>query len=270
MLRSLTRSDGVRLSYAVEGSGTPVVLLHGFATHRAVWDPVVEGLRDAPISTYAVDLRGHGESTAMTEPTAIDGFADDLAALLESLDLRQAVLVGHSLGGMVVQAFWQRHPAVLHRIRGVLLVNTSANPLASRATRAVGWYFQTRVPDLVHRSPLLSYGFARVAFPSRVPRETVLALAAIAPPQLLSRRHFAIRSVPDFRPHNAGIDLNVTVLASTKDLAVSVHDSAALAESLPRARLRLVSGTGHLLPLERPTAVIEEVLRLAECPQYQG
>jgi len=198
----------------------------------------------------------------MRSLTGIDVLADDLAAALETLALRDVVLVGHSLGGMVVQAFCRQHPALLGSVRGLLLVNTSANPLASRATRAVGRYFQTRWPDRVHSSPRLSTAFARISFPSPVPATTVQALAAIAPPQLSSRRSFDISSVPDFTATNAAADVEVTVLASSKDLAISRRASAALAQSFPRARLRMVPGTGHVLPLERPAIVAEELLRL--------
>jgi pimeloyl-ACP methyl ester carboxylesterase len=257
----LERPDGLRLAYEITGSGPPVVLLHGFGTPRGVWEPVVEELSQHAL-VVAVDLRGHGASTPMTEPTGIGVLADDVAGLLHALDLHDAVLVGHSLGGMVLQAFCQQHPESLPRVRGLLLVNSSGNPLASRATKAVGVYFQTRLPDLVHRSPRLSHRFARTSFPSKVPPATVAALAALAPPPLTSRRAFVISSVPDLTPGNATVDLDVTVLASTKDRAVSVHDSATLAESFPRARLRMVRGTGHILPLEMPDVVLDEILRL--------
>jgi len=258
----LQRPDGMRLAYEVTGQGRPVVLLHGFGTHRGVWDPLVSQLAALEAQVVAVDLRGHGQSSPMTEPTGINAFANDVAALLDALDLRDAVLVGHSLGGMVLQAFCQQRRESMTRVRGMLLVNSSGNPLASRATRAVGVYFQTRLPDLVHRSPRLSHRFASSSFPSKVPSSTVSALAALAPPPLTSRRAFLIGSVPDLNPGNAFVDLDVTVLASTKDRAVSVHDSATLAESFPRSRLRMVRGTGHILPLEMPDVVLDEVLRL--------
>ena len=260
--QTLERPDGMRLAYDVTGAGRPVVLLHGFGTHRGVWDPLVAELASPKTQVVAVDLRGHGRSTPMTEPTGINAFANDVAALLDALDLRDVVLVGHSLGGMVLQAFCQQRRESLTRVRGMLLVNSSGNPLASRATRAVGVYFQTRLPDLVHRSPRLSHRFASSSFPSKVPPSTVSALAALEPPPLSSRRAFLISSVPDLNPGNASVDLDVTVLASTKDRAVSVHDSAALAESFPRSRLRMVRGTGHILPLEMPDVVLDEVLRL--------
>jgi pimeloyl-ACP methyl ester carboxylesterase len=239
-----------------------VVLLHGFGTHRAVWDAVLMELPVDRVTTYAMDLRGHGRSSPMTVPTGIDVLANDLAASLAALALDDVVLVGHSLGGMVVQAFCRQHPSMLASVRALLLVNTSVNPLASPATRAVGRYFQTRWPDRVHDSARLSRAFARVSFPSTVPVTTVQALADIAPPLLTSRRSFVIASVPDFRETNAGSDVPVTVLASSRDLAISRRASAALAQSFPRARLRMVPGTGHVLPLERPAIVAEELLRL--------
>lgn len=258
----LATTDGGWLSYARSGSGPAAVLLHGFGTHRAVWDAVLAELPDDATTAVALDLRGHGASSPMQSPTGIEVLADDLATALEALALHDVVLVGHSLGGMVVQAFCRQHPAQLGSVRGLLLVNTSVNPLASRATRAVGRYFQTRWPDRVHDSPRLSRGFARVSFPSAVPASTVQALARIAPPPLSSRRSFVIDSVPDFTATNADVDVDVTVLGSSRDLAISRRASAALAASYPHARLRMVPGTGHVLPLERPAIVAEELLRM--------
>jgi pimeloyl-ACP methyl ester carboxylesterase len=258
----LTTSDGSRLSYDRRGTGPPVLLLHGFGTHRGVWDQVLAELPGGAVTTVAVDLRGHGASTPMATPTGIEVLADDLAATIAALELRDVVIAGHSLGGMVVQAFCAQHPGLLSQVRGLLLVNTSVNPLASRATRAVGRYFQTRWPDRVHSSPRLSQAFARLSFPSTVPATTVRALAQIAPPPLSSRRSFVIATVPDFATTNAVVEVEVTVLASAKDLAISRRASAALAHSFPHAQLRMVPGTGHVLPLERPAIVAEELLRL--------
>ena len=263
----LIRPDGGLLSYERRGSGPPVVLLHGFGTHRAVWNAVLDQLSPGAATAHALDLRGHGSSSPMQLPTGIEVLADDLAGTLDELGVEDAVLVGHSLGGMVVQAFCHRHPDRLAGIRGLLLVNTSANPLASRATRAVGRYFQTRLPDIVHRRPRLRTAFARTSFPSPVSPATVQALADIAPPALGSRRSFVIGSVPDFTEGNRSVDVPVTVLASSKDLAISARASATLADSFPQARLRMVPGTGHILPLERPEIVVEELLALL---QLQG
>ncbi|MHB8466958.1 MAG: alpha/beta fold hydrolase, partial [Acidimicrobiales bacterium] len=182
---------------------------------------------------------------------------------LEDLDLADAIIVGHSLGGMVLQLLAATHPEMLkERVGALLLVNTSGNPMGSRATRLTGRLLQSHAPDLIAASRFLRTALARAAFPTDVPPERAKIQAEMTPPKRHSRLNFDVDSVPDLLSDNARINLPTTVLASTNDRAIPIGATAALAESIPNARLRLVPGTGHILPLERPDIVIDEIRRL--------
>src|SRR5215467_12547655 len=89
--------DGVRLFYRCWGAGRPVVFVHGWAVNCDLWQ-----YQMAPLAAHArciaYDKRGHGRSDDPGHGYDYDGFADDLAAVLEQLDLRNVVLVGHSMG----------------------------------------------------------------------------------------------------------------------------------------------------------------------------
>jgi pimeloyl-ACP methyl ester carboxylesterase len=260
----ITRPDGTGLHVVTHGRGCPVVLIHGFTANSTIWGFVTEQLAAAPVRIHAVDLRGHGRSDPMRVPTTVHDLADDLAAVIEALDLRDAVLVGHSLGGMALQTLAARRPDLFaERVRGLLLVNTSANPMASRAARLMGAFLQSRALDLVGRVDRLRIAAARSAFPSPVPACRVEAQAAMRPPDLASRRNFVVNSVPDLAAGNATVTVPTTVLAGARDLVITLRATAALASSFVDARLRIVTDAGHLLPLERPEIVAAEILRLA-------
>jgi pimeloyl-ACP methyl ester carboxylesterase len=85
---------------ATAGSGVPLVFLHGTGCDSADWAPVIRALPDGT-AAIRLDFRGHGQSDVPTEEFTIDDLAGDVVALLDHLTVQNAVLVGHSLGGMV-------------------------------------------------------------------------------------------------------------------------------------------------------------------------
>src|SRR6185312_6733229 len=108
--------DGVQLAYEERGSGTPVLLIHG--TGGAVWDPLPEQLAAAGHRAIYYHRRGFGESThePIKDPPR---HTRDAAALLEGLDAAPAVVVGHSMGGMLTLDLVTSRPEL---VRGIVLV----------------------------------------------------------------------------------------------------------------------------------------------------
>lgn len=116
--------EGLHLAYTEQGQGTPVVLLHGFCGSSAYWERVLPTLGDG--ARYIVpDLRGHGASGAPDEAYTIEAMAGDIAALLDKLAIRQAVLLGHSLGGYITLAFAEQYA---DRLLGFGLIHSTAFP----------------------------------------------------------------------------------------------------------------------------------------------
>ena len=116
------QTQGIRLAYDDTGSGLPIVFLHAFPLNRSMWAPQVSAL-SAQFRTIAIDLRGHGESDAPLWSFSLDQYADDVAALLDHLDIPQAVLVGLSMGGYVSLAFSRAYGK---RLLGLVLADTRA------------------------------------------------------------------------------------------------------------------------------------------------
>lgn len=114
-------SPGVSIDYFAAGEGRPLVLVHGITESRRTWDPLLAPLLAAGYRVIAVDLRGHGGSSRVA-PYDLATMAGDLTAVLEAEDADDALLVGHSLGGVVVSAYAAGGPC-----RGVVNVD---QPLA--------------------------------------------------------------------------------------------------------------------------------------------
>jgi len=133
-MSTITTKDGTEIYYKDWGSGPVVTFSHGWPLNADAWDGQMLFLAQHGFRVIAHDRRGHGRSSQASEHNDMNGYADDLAAVIEALDLRDATLVGHSTGGGEVTRYIGRHgtdrvaKAVLISAVPPLLVQTGANP----------------------------------------------------------------------------------------------------------------------------------------------
>jgi pimeloyl-ACP methyl ester carboxylesterase/RimJ/RimL family protein N-acetyltransferase len=140
---TLTR-DGVTLAHADAGSGEPaVVLVHGIACHRGFMAPQARFLR-ARHRVVAVDLRGHGDSDAPQQRYTIEGLADDVGWVCEQLGIEHAVVVGHSLGGLVALELAATRPDLA---RAAALIDSVLLAGGDRPATVAGLVAGLRGPD---------------------------------------------------------------------------------------------------------------------------
>ena len=131
---TVTTSDGVEIFYKDWGSGQPVVFSHGWPLTADVWDSSANFVASHGFRAVAHDRRGGGRSSQPWDGNDLDHYADDLAAVLEALDLHNVVLVGHSTGGGEVTRYVGRHGTsrvakmVLLGAIPPLMLKTEANP----------------------------------------------------------------------------------------------------------------------------------------------
>ena len=124
-----TTPDGVNLYYEDQGEGTPLVFVHGWTCSSQVWQKNVSELAKK-FRVVTLDLRGHGNSVKTLTGHTVPQYARDIRALIEHLALTDAVLIGWSLAGPVVLAYWQQYSAD-SRLRGIGLIDFNSSPLSS-------------------------------------------------------------------------------------------------------------------------------------------
>jgi non-heme chloroperoxidase len=105
----ITTKDGTKIYFKDWGTGRPVVFSHGWPLSADAWDAQMLFLGENGYRVIAHDRRGHGRSSQPWNGNEMDTYADDLAALIETLDLKNATLVGHSTGGGEVARYIGRH-----------------------------------------------------------------------------------------------------------------------------------------------------------------
>jgi len=131
---TITVKDGTQIYFKDWGSGQPIVFSHGWPLTADAWDAQMVFLASRGFRCIAHDRRGHGRSTQPWNGNEMDTYADDLAALTEALDLRDAIHVGHSTGGGEVARYLGRHgtsrvaKAVLIGAVPPLMLKTPTNP----------------------------------------------------------------------------------------------------------------------------------------------
>ena len=126
--------DGVEIFYKDWGSGQPIVFGHGWPLSSDDWDPQMLFFLSKGYRVVAHDRRGHGRSTQVDDGHDLDHYADDLAAVIQHLDLKDAIHIGHSTGGGEVARYLARHgesrvaKAAIISAVPPLMVQTPANP----------------------------------------------------------------------------------------------------------------------------------------------
>jgi pimeloyl-ACP methyl ester carboxylesterase len=264
-VQDLPTPDGGSVHAVERGSGRPLVLLHGITLRHDVWAPQFQMLADH-FRVIAVDLRGHGESKAGTDGYGLGRLGDDLATLLTALDLHDAIVVGHSMGGMTAMSFCGDHPDVLRdRVAGLVFVATAARqvipPVLDGPARGLVNRGQRRIDagrSLPKRTEI-NERLARLAF-GELPSKKAIAIVAgmgqsMEPAALLP-------SLSGLFDLDARVALRAThtpslVVVGTRDLLTPVPAARHLARQLPDAELVVLARAGHQLMQERPTELAE-------------
>lgn len=245
-----------------KGRKPALLLIHGFPLDHRLW---AAQLRSLATLTHVIapDLRGHGRSAVTPGPLTMAQHADDLAALLDHLQITQAIVGGLSMGGYIALAFWRRHP---ERIRALVLADTRAEPdsVVARLGRdaAAARVQQTGVAALAEEMlpKLLAPG--SLANPKIV--DAARALMAAQPVAGIVGALAGLRDREDSRPLLATITVPTLVVVGEADAITPPADAVALAAGIPGARLVTIPGAGHLSPLENPrafNAVLREFVR---------
>ena len=275
-VRTLPSHDGGELYVVEKGppDARPLVLLHGITLAARVWGYQLRDLSDR-FRVIAVDLRGHGTSKAGSEGFGLPCLAADLRTVLEALDLRDAIVVGHSMGGMTLMQFCGDHPDVLdERVAGVVFLATAGVvPLPAPVQRALATAapvlqraIDKRVPKRGIGSGDLGYVLARRAFgrnPSATHVELTRDLVNACEPTTTFPSGLGLVS-HDAEEALAATRTPALVIGGELDRITPVAFSRRMAELLSDAELHVLEDAGHQLMLERPDELADLLDRFAK------
>jgi pimeloyl-ACP methyl ester carboxylesterase len=249
-------ADGVPIAYTVQGRGTPaVVLVHCWACDHTFWDGQVPHLARRH-RVVTVDLGGHGRSGGGRADWTIAAFAEDVAAVVRHLDLKEVVLVGHSMGGPVVVETAHRLPG---RVVGLVPVDTLLDVdqvMTAEQIDAALKGFSADFPGATGRF-MREWMFVPASRPALV-TEIVQKAQAIDPTVGLS----AIRNTWAYDPRPRLRELRVPIVAVNADRFPT--NLAAARRYAPQFDAIIVKGWGHYLMREDPGAfnrALDEALR---------
>ena len=232
---------------------TTVVLLHGWIASGGLnWYTAFEPL-SRHSTVLAPDLRGHGRGIRARRRFRLADCADDVAALLDQLDLGPAIAVGYSMGGPVAQLLWHRHP---HQVAGLVLCATSDRFVAGQRERLVFGSIMatalgtTRMGRMASRVPLAPMR----RWADSAARPTNLRAWAAAE----MRRHDMVKIMEagqaigsyNARRWIGDVDVPTTVMVTSRDRAVVPATQRRMAEAIPGAQVQVVDD-GHVACAKR-------------------
>jgi pimeloyl-ACP methyl ester carboxylesterase len=249
-MRRLVR--GREIGFDDRGRGAPVVLLHPFPFSREIWGGVATALAER-FRVIALDARGFGESAlravgGASAAYAIADLADDLAGLLDALDVPRAAVMGMSMGGYTALAFAARHGS---RLGALVLADTRA-----AADSPEGRAKRDEALSIVHGQGAAAYldgNLARMVSPGAPAalHAQVRARAQERADALVAAIE-ALRDRPDRTGELGAIACPTLVVCGAEDLISPAAEMKRIAEGIRGARYVELPGAGHLAHLEAP------------------
>ncbi|MDP8988252.1 MAG: alpha/beta hydrolase [Actinomycetota bacterium] len=264
--------DGTTLHYLDEGSGHPaVVLLHAFPLHAGMWERQIDALAER-VRVVAPDLVGFGGSDAPEDPSAysVDGWADDVARLLDHLGLDRVVVAGQSMGAYVAFSFLRRHRS---RLAGLVLADTRPTADSAEARdRRVRQQEQMSAGGEAGKAEVVEGLLQTLLCPDTLEHRLDVVETARRlmdnPPHGLVGALEAMKRRPDSVGDLATVDVPTLVLVGDQDAPSPPEVAQSMQQGIPGAELVVVPGAGHLSGLEAPeafnAALVDFVSRLQD------
>jgi len=259
------RIDDIQVAYTDTGTGRPVVLIHGYPFNRSLWNEQVAAL-SANHRVIAPDLRGFGESEASDGTATMNRMAQDVALLLDHLEIARATIAGLSMGGYVALAFYKQFAS---RVRALILADTRAQADTDEAK-------QTRAQQAEKALAEGMAGIADAMLPKLLTPETVSKR-----PEIVKRvRDMMLKTKPqgaaaalrgmaerdDQTSLLAKITVPALILVGAEDAITPVGDSEQMAQAIAGSRLVVFENAGHVSNLERTDEFNQALLEFLQEP----
>jgi 3-oxoadipate enol-lactonase len=253
-MKTLTVNN-VRLHVYDEGQGDPILFVHGFPLNHSMWDAQLKALA-ATHRVIAPDLRGFGSSDVTAGTVTMEQLADDCAALLDALGVREPInFCGLSMGGYVAWQFVRKYGHRLHRL---ILCDTRAaadTPEAAATRLKMAEHVTTAGVEMVAKAmtPKL---FARSTIESRPEVvEAVQQMMLATKPEGIAAAQRGMAARLDMRDLLPSVNLPTLVIVGVEDAISTVDEMRDISDTIPTATFRSIPNAGHMSPMENPAAV---------------
>ena len=244
-----TIKGDISIAFEDKGEGLPIVLIHAFATDRSMWGPQITQL-SKHWRVIAPDLRGFGFSDPTDgTPVSMDQYADDVAGLLDSLNISAAVIVGLSLGGYVTLAFAQKYP---DRVKALILANTRATA-DSDSVREARFTLAKNVERFGIRAVVEAYDGKLLAHGADLDsQDFVWNMLANQPSSgaLSAIRGMAAR--PDRQDLLKQVTVPALIISGTADVLIPPAESEPMSQQIVNITFINIPGAGHLSNIDNP------------------
>lgn len=248
------RSGDADIVYTVLGDGPPVVPLHPFPAHHALWLPAAQLLA----SRYRIvlpDLRGHGDSEIGEGAATMEKHALDLARVLDDADVGRAIFCGVSIGGYILFEFWRRYRGRVAAL-GLCCTRPQADTDDARNTRlknaevvlerGTEWFVDLMIPKLLGKT-------AQETRPDLVAEARRMMLKMS--PQDIAQAQQGMADRPDSVATLKTINVPTLVVMGEEDTLAPRSDGELMRQHIPNSRLAVVPKAGHFAIWEQPEAV---------------
>jgi pimeloyl-ACP methyl ester carboxylesterase len=261
----IVKSNGINLVYEITGAGKPLVLITGVGYGKWFWRGVVPALATR-FQVVTFDNRGAGESDKPDGPYSVAMMAADTAGLLDALNIKDACVMGHSLGGYIAQELVVTRPDLVGKLilaatnyggsKVIPITPEAMNVLTNRTGDPVELVkrgiaiacapgFAERHPDVAKE--LLDYRLTNPVPPAQYAAQVAAGAGTMAySDDVVDQRMRAIK-------------IPTLILFGEHDRVVPPGNAELMARKIAGARVKIIAGTGHIFPIENPGATVKEI-----------
>jgi pimeloyl-ACP methyl ester carboxylesterase len=267
--RVITTDDGTQLGTVAMGSGTPVVLAHGFALDMHGWNVIAEDLVRRGFRVIAFDQRGHGRSDIGSQGVGSRQMVDDYLAVLRAYDVTGGILVGHSMGGfLAIRALVEQPTAMARHLRGCVLMATFAGDVNRKniQNRIQIPMIQSGLMGKMIRNDATAAFFAKsVMGDEKFPEMMDAFIEIFRKTDLQPLVPILTAFVKEDRYSQLGnITMPCRIVVGEKDKTTPPFHTDWLHKGIKGSTLRRIPRRGHMLNWEAPEILVEEIVALAK------
>ncbi|WP_293910679.1 alpha/beta hydrolase [Deinococcus sp.] len=257
--------NGAQIHYVSVGSGTPMLLLHGYPLSGELFARNRDTLAAAGYRVITIDHRGYGISTAPSnDPGSLETYAKDALAVMDKLNVSKAIIGGMSMGGPITFEMYREAP---ERFLGMILIDTLANPAGiveqnlwkGMAQKAVTYGPQSLAPELL--KDMLT-GQTRMNRPTDAKVLSAIVSQASVAADVAGAKVLATR--PDSIPTLKTITVPTLIIEGLEDTVYPPEFSLKMQQNIPNAKLVIIPGAAHAAVFEKASAANAAIIDWAK------